>query len=84
MFINYIVAPYEIVRLLISATPFVGMCAKAWFPYNRPNRPDRLKTFASDPDDPDDRGDYMEITGSPRSSQSSQTRAHTVEELESV
>ena len=54
---------------------------KAWFPYNRP---DRLKKFTSDRDDPNDRGDYMEITGSPRSSQSSQTRAHTVEGLEFV
>ena len=41
----------------------------------------RSPRFASDRDD---RGDYMEITGSPLSSQSSQTRAHTVEELESA
>ena len=34
--------------------------------------------------DQDDRGDYMEITGSPRSSKLSQTRAHAGEGLESV
>ena len=47
---------------------------KDWFPYNRPNcpnRPDRFKKFASNLDDP---GNYMEITGSPRLSQ---THSHS-------